>query len=129
MFHATMKSLRAHKVRLALTAVSVVLGVAFVVGTLVLTDTLGKVFDDLFGDAQKNVAVAVRGTAPFTSTDGTDERPPVPESLLAPLLKVPGVSSGAGDVDGYAQVVDPVKKTVIGTGGAPGIGIAWTTEE
>ena len=48
MLRATLRGLSAHKVRLLLTAVAVVLGVAFVTGALVFTDTLGRTFHDLF---------------------------------------------------------------------------------
>ena len=61
MVRAVLKGLLAHKLRLALTAIAVVLGVAFVAGTFVLTDTLGKVFDDLFEDVSAGTSVAVRG--------------------------------------------------------------------
>ena len=48
MFRATVKSLRARKLRLTMSALAIVLGVAFVVGAFVLTDTLGRSFDQLF---------------------------------------------------------------------------------
>ncbi len=50
MLRMTLKGLLAHKRRLLTTALAVTLGVAFMAGTLVLTDTIGKTFDDLFGD-------------------------------------------------------------------------------
>ena len=49
-FFTTVKGLIAHKLRLFATALAVTLGVAFMAGTLVLTDTVSKTFDDLFGD-------------------------------------------------------------------------------
>ena len=57
MLRATLRGLLAHKVRLLLTAVAVVLGVAFVTGSLVFTDTLGKTFDDLFNQTAPDVVV------------------------------------------------------------------------
>ena len=45
---ATLKGLLAHKFRLAATALAIVLGVSFVAGTYVLTDTITASFDDLF---------------------------------------------------------------------------------
>ena len=48
MLRATLKSLLARKLRLTLTALSIVLGVGFVAGTYVLTDTMNKAFEDLF---------------------------------------------------------------------------------
>ena len=61
MFSLTLKGLLAHKLRFALTGVAVILGVAFMAGTLVLTDTVGKSFDDLFKTNNQGIdAVVVR---------------------------------------------------------------------
>jgi putative ABC transport system permease protein len=50
MFRTTLKTLAARKLRLFTTSFAVLLGVAFMAGTLVLTDTIGKTFDKLFAD-------------------------------------------------------------------------------
>ena len=65
MFFTTIKGLIAHKLRMFATALAVTLGVAFMAGTLVLTDTVGKTFDDLFGNVYKQTDVVVRGQAVF----------------------------------------------------------------
>ena len=57
MFRASWRSLLAHKLRLALTAVAVVLGVAFVSGSLVFTDTLSKTFTELFTQVSPDAVV------------------------------------------------------------------------
>ncbi|MSO78969.1 MAG: hypothetical protein EXQ79_05125 [Acidimicrobiia bacterium] len=64
MLRVTIKNLFARKFRLVLTSIAVVLGVAFMAGTFVLTDTLGNVFDGLFADVNRGVDVAVRGRRP-----------------------------------------------------------------
>jgi putative ABC transport system permease protein len=129
MLHATIRSLLAHKLRFALTAISVVLGVAFIAGTLVLTDTLGRTFDNLFGDVQKGTAVEVRATAAFDTQNGagTTEREPVPATVLAIVQKVDGVRSAVGNVSGQAVLVDSSGKAVR-NGGAPALGVAWSTD-
>ena len=63
----TLKGLLAHKLRLALTGLAIVLGVTFISGTLVLTDTLHNTFTTLFGNIYKNVDFEVRGTAAFSN--------------------------------------------------------------
>ncbi len=127
MFRATLKSALGHKLRLALTTVSVVLGVAFVVGTLVLTDTINSTFDRLFADANRNTAVNVRAHSEFSSNQNTgDQREPVPAALLDTVRAVPGVREAVGNVEGYAQVVNPTTNKVIGGQGAPGLGEVWT---
>jgi putative ABC transport system permease protein len=127
MLRATVKSLLAHKLRLALTTISVVLGVAFVAGTLVLTDTLNATFDTLFGEADAKTAVAVRARSSFEATDSGagDTRRLVPAALVAKLRGVPGVSDVVPTVDGFAQLVDPKKRDVISNGAAPGLGTDW----
>jgi putative ABC transport system permease protein len=127
MWRATIKSLLAHKLRLGLTALAVVLGVAFVSGTYILTDTMGKAFDNLFQDINKGVAVAVSGVPKFKSngpggeTAGSAER--VPASLLDAIRKVDGVRVAEGQLAGYAQLVGKDGKA-ISTGGAPTIGVS-----
>ena len=59
MYRLTVKNLWAHKVRFLLTGLAVVLGVAFMAGTMVLTDTMNKTFGDLFSAANRGVDVVV----------------------------------------------------------------------
>ena len=118
MWRVTIKGLLAHKLRLALTALAIVLGVTFIAGTFVLTDTLHSTFDTLFGNIYQNVDFQVRGVAQFGS-GGTATRNPVPESLLAKVRDVPGVEAADGSVTGFAQFIAPDGKA-ISNGGAPG---------
>jgi len=118
-WRATIKGLVAHKLRLALTALAVVLGVAFVAGTLVLTDTLNHTFDQLFAQVTKGVAVTVRGTSDFGNDRGR-----VPDTLVAKIRAVDGVARAEGVVQGYAQVVGSNGKALV-TGGAPTFGVNW----
>src|SRR5581483_4611367 len=63
----TVRGLLARKLRLALTALAIVLCVTFVTGTLVLTDTLNRTFDTLVGTAYQHINFQVRGTAAFNN--------------------------------------------------------------
>jgi hypothetical protein len=85
----TLRNLAAHKLRLALTALAVILGVAFVAGTLVFTDTMGKQFDDLFAKTGQDVSVQVRAKKVIQTDDGTDT-PTVPASVADTVGRVPG---------------------------------------
>src|SRR5512142_1674665 len=127
MLRATFKSLLARKLRLVLSALSVVIGIAFVAGTFVLTDTLNRTFDNLFQRIERGTSVEVRGTTAFTTGDegGGDNRPPLPASVLERVRGVDGVKDAAGDVSGYAQIVNPATGKVIRNGGAPGISDNW----
>ena len=123
MLRATLKSLLARKLRLLLSGLAVLLGVSFVTGTLVLTDSLGRVFDQLFTTVNAGTAVAVRGTSPFGDTvDNTADRAPVPQAVLDRIRRVDGVSEARGNVTGYAQVVGKDGKPVT-TGGAPSLAV------
>ena len=106
MLRATLKGLLARKRRLALTVISIVLGVGFVAGTFVLTDTMNKAFDQLFTDAAAGSDVVVRAEqafAPSATGPGSgaiEERDPVPDALLPTVESVAGVASASGDVSG-----------------------------
>jgi putative ABC transport system permease protein len=127
MWKVTIKGLLAHKLRLALTALAIVLGVTFIAGTFVLTDTLHNTFDNLFGTIYSKVDFQVRGVAQFGS-GGNATRNPVPESLLKTVRGVPGVQSAEGTVNGYAQYISHDGKA-ISTGGAPTIGLAFDPDQ
>jgi putative ABC transport system permease protein len=122
----TVKGLLAHKLRLALTALAIVLGVTFISGTLVLTDTLHNTFNTLFGHIYQNIDFVVRGKAAFTDNSGRGGavRKPIPESLLGTVRLVPGVSYAEGTVTGYAQFISRDGKP-ISTGGAPTLGLSF----
>jgi putative ABC transport system permease protein len=122
-WRVTLKGLLAHKLRLALTALAIVLGVTFIAGTFVLTDTLHNTFDTLFGNIYQNIDFQVRGVAQFGS-GGTATRNAVPESLLAKVQAAPGVEAADGSVTGYAQYIAPDGKA-ISTGGAPTLGLSF----
>jgi putative ABC transport system permease protein len=123
MWNVTIKGLLAHKLRLALTALAIVLGVTFISGTFVLTDTLHNTFSNLFGNIYAKVDFQVRGVAQLGS-GGNAVRNELPESLLATVRGVPGVSAAEGQVTGYAQYIGHNGKA-IQTGGAPTLGVSF----
>ena len=100
------------------------LGVSFVSGAFVLTDSLGKVFDDLFSTVSQNVAVDVRGDEGDLRRPGRRPRPAPPGPRSARSSSVDGVQEAQGQVQGSAQLVDQDGKAV-GTGGAPTFGFNW----
>lgn len=108
MWRATLRGLFAKKFRLVLTSIAIVLGVAFMAGTFVLTDTLGSVFDNLFANTTKGVDAVVRSKEPFKAANqaggGEQTRPPVPASLVDVVQDVEGVDLAQGNLLGYALV-------------------------
>lgn len=118
MLRATVKGLLAHKLRLALTAISVVLGVSFVAGTFVLTDTIRSAFDRLFTDVNAGTDVSVRTRSSFE-----EGAAPVPEALVGAIAGIRGVEAVEGSLFGLAQLVDKSGKAISTQG--PAIGTAW----
>ena len=96
MFSLTIKGLLAHKLRFALTGVAVILGVAFMAGTFVLTDTMSKSFDDLFATSNQGIDAVVQHEAAFDSNHGT-ERDRVPAALVDTVAATPGVAGAEGN--------------------------------
>src|SRR5690606_506294 len=80
MLRVTLRSLWSHKRRLISTVVAVLLGVAFMAGTFVLTDTIDRSFDDVFADVNESLDAQVQGETLFDSPFG-DQRANIGESL------------------------------------------------
>jgi putative ABC transport system permease protein len=127
-FTTTIKGLIAHKLRLFAVALAVTLGVAFMAGTLALTDTVTKTFDDLFGDVYKGTDAVVRGKPIFEGPTGVGtQRGRVDESLLAAVREVPGVAEAQGGVFGYARLIGKNGEALGNPAmGAPALGGDWT---
>jgi putative ABC transport system permease protein len=127
---ATIKGVLAHKLRLVLTALAIVIGVAFVSGTYILTDTINRSFDELFQTVNRGVAVTVQAVPRFESngfggqTAGPAER--VPNSIVDLVRGVPGVRTAEGTLNGYSQIV--VNGRAITTGGAPTLGASTVSD-
>jgi putative ABC transport system permease protein len=126
MLKLTLRGLAAHKFRLVATSLAVLLGVAFMSGSLVLTDTLGKTFDDLFADVNRGTDAVVRSSQTIESQFGPELRAPVPEELVREVQTVPDVADAEGTLDGFAQFRDE-NGDAIGTlnAGPPTFGTNW----
>jgi putative ABC transport system permease protein len=91
---ASLRSLMARRTRAALTALAIVLGVAMIAGSLILTDTIDRAFTDIFGSSYTNTDLVVRGTPAVD--DAFAGAPTVPASLLPRIQEVPGVAEAGG---------------------------------
>src|SRR6516165_10855517 len=127
MFNVIMRGLLARKFRLFATALAVTLGVAFMAGTLVLTDTFGQVFNDLSAGVYKGTDAEVRATAVFNGPQFTGgQRPFVDASLARTLSRVPGVAAAEGSVFGYTRLIGKDGKALGNpASGAPTLGGNW----
>ncbi|MGH3287784.1 MAG: ABC transporter permease [Streptosporangiaceae bacterium] len=126
MRHVTLRGLFAHKTRLALTALAIVLGVTFISGTFVLTDTLNSTFSNLFTSVYSKIDFQVRGAAQFGSGESAT-RNSLPESLVTRVQSVRGVGGAYGNVEGYAQFIAPDGKPISSNVGTVGVG--WDTDK
>lgn len=124
MMRLVRSSLWARKRRLVGTCVAVVLGVAFLVGTLVLGDTLAANFDRLFTETSAGTDVVVRNSTSVVDDDPGSTRGPIPIGLLDAVEGVDGVTVAEPQVVGYGQLLgsdgDP-----IGGNGPPRQAASW----
>jgi putative ABC transport system permease protein len=127
MRNVTIKGLLTHKLRLALTALAIVLGVTFISGTFILTDTLHNTFTVLFGNVYAKVDFQVRGVAQLGS-GANATRNELPASLVTTVRKVPGVEAAEGGIEGYAQFVSH-NGQAIQTGGAPTLAVSFDPDQ
>jgi len=128
MWRVTLTGVVAHRLRYALTALSVLLGVAFIAGTFVLTDTMNSTFNGLYNQIYQGTGAVVRATEPFKpGTNFTSQRQRIDASLASTVVQVPGVKAVALDIEGYAQLVARDGKPIgTASSGPPTLGVAWT---
>jgi putative ABC transport system permease protein len=131
MLRATLKSLLARKLRLVLSGLAVVLGVMFVAGAFVLTDTLGRSFDAVFASAysQTDVGVSAKPKVEVSEFEGEEVQAPIPTSVVDQVEAVPGVAkvTPSVSVDG-ARLIGKNGK-VVTSFGPPQLGESWTGED
>ncbi|OEU87071.1 hypothetical protein DB35_26385 [Streptomyces abyssalis] len=126
-FKASLRNFFAHKGRMALSAVAVVLSVAFVCGTLVFTDTMNTTFDRLFASTSADVTVSPKKTDGDGSGGRSGKPRTVPASALSEAREADGARSAEGMVSSeQVTVVDGDDKNIGSTTGAPTIAANWT---
>jgi putative ABC transport system permease protein len=129
MFKIALQSLLARKLRLVTTALAVILGVAFTAGTLVLTDTMSNIFNNLSASVYQGTDALVRAKAVFDGPNQMGEqRPNIDASLVPALSHVPGVAAAAGSAFGYTRLLGKDGQPIGNPGnGAPTLGGNWST--
>jgi putative ABC transport system permease protein len=127
MFKTTIRGLLAHKLRLVTSALAIVIGVAFISGTLVLTSTITKTFDDLFADVYAGTDSVVRSSEVVDGGDMGERRANVDAGVLSAVRGVAGVATAEGIVQDYAQFVDHDGKAIGDPNqGAPTLAVNYT---
>jgi putative ABC transport system permease protein len=124
MIRVALAGLLGRKLRTALTAIAIVLGVAMISGTFVLTDSIDKAFNSIFTDVRKGSNVVVSGKPAFKLSDQNAAlAPPFGESLLTKVRSVEDVAQAEGSVNGEAQLIGRNGKVIV-YGGAPNLGFS-----
>ena len=125
MIRFALKGILGRKLRTTLTAVAIVLGVAMVSGTYVLTDSIDKAFDSIFTEVREGSNVVVSGKSAFDLSDGSGATAPsFDESVLDDVRGVDGVQAAEGSVDSEtAQFIGEDGKAIV-YGGAPNLGFS-----
>ena len=128
MLKLSLRSLLMHKLRLFLTVTAVTVGVAFVSGTFVLSDTMSKAFDELYDGLTQGTDVAVRAEAAYSDITTQGQLRPLDESVLDVVRDVPGVEVAEGTVSGFALILDKDGRP-IQPGGAPTLGVSTSGDQ
>lgn len=133
MFRATIANLARRKLRLLATSLAVLLGVMFTSGTLVLTDSLGATFDELFTDIYANTSAVVRSSHEVqggleVSASGPT-RGTLSDELISQVAKTPGAAAAVGFVQDYTQIIKPNGKALGNPNqGPPTMGSSYPTD-
>ncbi len=119
-----LKALLGRKLRTVLSAFAIVLGVATVSGTYVLTDSIDKAFGSIFTESRTGSDAVISGKAAFDLSEGTGVTAPAfNESLLQKVRALRDVRVADGSVNGEAQLIGKDGKAIV-YGGAPNLGFS-----
>ena len=114
MFRTALRNVLAHKARLLMTVLAVMLGVAFVSGTLVFTNTISNAFQNSSAKGFDQVDVAVRAKSQDDKGDTVGKTPELTQAMLDTSAKVPGAASATGVVNGFTAIADKKGKLIGG---------------
>ncbi|WP_433856752.1 ABC transporter permease [Streptomyces kronopolitis] len=120
MFRTALRNVLAHKARLLMTVLAVMLGVAFVSGTLVYTDTLSTAFRNSSQKSYDDIDVALTPQASDTVPGVRPENSRLDAKLLDTVRHAPGAASATGIVNGPTGIADKSGKLIGQSGGTGG---------
>ncbi len=122
MIRFAVHSFFSRKLRAVLTALAIVLGVAMICGTYVLTDSMQNAFGAIFTQVYRNTDAVITGRSAISSS--SQNTPPFPESLLAKVRALPDVQAAIGGVASQNAHLIGRNGKVIAYGGAPNLGFS-----
>jgi putative ABC transport system permease protein len=130
MTKVALRGLAGRKLRAVLTGIAIVLGVAMISGTYILTDTIDRAFSNLFSESYAGTDAVIQGEGPDISFEGgTAASPPVEASLLETVRAVPEVELASGGIydETSTKILTP-EGDAVSTGGAPSFGFGIDTD-
>ena len=122
MFKVALKSLLGHKLRMLLTAFSIIIGVSFVAGSYIFTDSMSNTFNGIFENARGSVDVIVRASQDPDFATGS--KLTISQDVLDSVKAIDGIDKVEPELDGVAQLIDK-DGTPIGGNGPPTLGFSW----
>ncbi|MBO4257777.1 ABC transporter permease [Streptomyces griseorubiginosus] len=114
MFRTALRNVLAHKARLLMTVLAVMLGVAFVSGTLVFTNTISDAFQKSSAKGFDQVDVAVRAKYQEDKGNTVGKTPELTQAMLDRSARVPGAADAIGVVSGFTAIADKDGKLIGG---------------
>ncbi|MGW0422456.1 ABC transporter permease [Streptomyces sp. NPDC003015] len=114
MFRTALRNVLAHKARLLMTVLAVMLGVAFVSGTLVFTNTISEAYQKSSAKGFDQVDVAVTAKSREDKGNTIGKNPDLTQALLEKSAEVPGAANAIGVVSGFTAIADKDGKLVGG---------------
>jgi putative ABC transport system permease protein len=119
MTRVALKGLFGRKLRTFLTALAIILGVAMISGTFVLTDTIKAAYTGIVDDSFKNADAVISGKVAFENTNSnTAETPAFPATVLAKVKQLPDVAAASGVIDDEAKLIGRDGKVISTRGGS-----------
>lgn len=131
MLRISLRSVLSHKVRLALTATAVVLGVAFASGMLMLTNALDRTFLDIFSGSSQDVIVTPKPAvdAQFAGQRGDDALLLLGQDVVDRISGLDGVAAAAGGITANGAYLVDAQGEFVGAVGPPALAVDWTPQD
>jgi putative ABC transport system permease protein len=123
MIAVALKGLLGRKLRAALTAFAIVLGVAMIAGAFVLTDTLGNSLDNIYNESYKATDAVISSEEAVNTGDTTREAPAFSAALLRKVERLPGVRLAQGSIEDQARLVDSSGEPIGGATNGTAVGV------
>ncbi|QYJ04996.1 ABC transporter permease [Nocardioides panacisoli] len=126
MLRLTLRTLLARKVRLFLSGLAIVLGVAFLAGVLVFSNGIRTTFDGIINGSTPDGLVRVAGADSFSAGEGGVSTATLDPAVVTDLADLPEVDRADGNVEGFGMSLLAADGTLVGGTGAPTLAFNYT---